>query len=95
MLVHGPNMPQVNGPTARDVIDRARRLLSDLAELEMTSLGTANVRRIRPRATAGRVADILTHHAEQKGGAARAALPLKFQGKAAADRGPHRPGRKP
>ena len=65
MLVHGPNMPQVNGPTARDVIDRALRLLTDLAELEMTSLGTANVRRIRSRATAGRVADILTRHAEE------------------------------
>ena len=59
MLVHGPNMLQVNGPTARDVIDRALRLLTDLGELEMTSLGTANARRIRSRATAGRVADIL------------------------------------
>jgi hypothetical protein len=66
MLVHGPGMPQVKGPTARDVIDRAVRLLTELAELEMTSLGTANVRRVRSRATAGRVADILTRHAEQE-----------------------------
>jgi repressor LexA len=66
MLVHSPNMPQVGGPTAQDVIDRALRLLTDLGELEMTSLGTANVRRIRSRATAGRVADILTRHAEEE-----------------------------
>jgi repressor LexA len=66
MLVHSPNMPQVGGPTARDVIDRALRLLTDLGELEMTSLGTAKVRRIRSRATAGRVADILTRHAEEE-----------------------------
>jgi hypothetical protein len=66
MLVHGPGMTGVDGPAARDVIDRAQRLLADLRELEMTSLGTENARRVRSRATAGRVADILTRHAEEE-----------------------------
>jgi hypothetical protein len=65
-LAHSTDAPESGEESAHG---RAAQLSADLAALEQTSLGTANARRVRARATASRVADVLTRHAEHKGDA--------------------------
>lgn len=64
MLAHDAEMTCLvaEGGTELAFTDRLLTLLSRLSDLEMTSLGTAGARRIRARATAGRVASILARH---------------------------------
>ena len=62
MLAH--NMGAADADAARDVVARTMRLLTELRDLELTSLGAANARHIRSHAAADRVADVLTRHVE-------------------------------
>jgi RNA polymerase sigma-70 factor (sigma-E family) len=59
MLMHGAPVLCVEGEAEQAVISRVMSLMT---ELEKTSLGTANAQRVRSRATAARVADILARH---------------------------------
>jgi len=61
MLVHGGDVKRVL-VTEGSTDARVARLLSELAQLEMTSLGTTSARDVRARATADRVAEILLRH---------------------------------
>ena len=62
MLVHNADVTHLDGEAARAVMTQMLRLLADLLDLEKTSLGTPNARRIRSHATAERVADIMGRH---------------------------------
>ena len=61
-MLENVEVTYLQGEAARAVVTRTLRLLAELGDLEKTSLGTANARRIRSHATAGRVADILARH---------------------------------
>ena len=64
MLAHNMGAADVDADAARDVVARTMRLLTELRDLELTSLGAANARQIRSHAAADRVADVLTRHVE-------------------------------
>lgn len=62
MLAHNMARPDESAEEAAALEARLTALLRDLSTLEMTSLGTAEARRVRSAATASRVANILARH---------------------------------
>jgi hypothetical protein len=66
MLVHDLARPDKGTEEDAALEARLTRLLRDLSALEMTSLGTPEARQVRSRATASRVADVLTRQEQNR-----------------------------